>query len=311
MLDRRALEGLIPAIVTPMKADYQVDEGALREYLGWIAGQGPSAIAINTDAGEGPHMTAEEKRRNLLVASDLLGGRLPLVAGLGAPNTALAVEAAKEARDSGASALLVFPLTAFRGARGEDGVIVTYHEAVASVGLPMVIFQLQPALGGTEYPSETLARLVEIDEVVAIKEATFDAVKYTETVALLRGLRKRIAVLTGNDNFILESFVLGGDGALIGMGAVATREQAEMIAAAKRHDMNEAFRIYDSLQPLIRCAFAQPVRDYRGRIKEALVALGVIPSAVVRPPLQPIGEATRAEIREALSAAGILPGKVR
>ncbi|MDR7420056.1 MAG: dihydrodipicolinate synthase family protein [Armatimonadota bacterium] len=182
-MNRSALEGLIPAVVTPMTADFSVDEPWLRRYLAWIATQGPSAIAINTDAGEGPHLTAAEKRRNLEIARDVLGDRVPIIAGLGAPNTRLAVEAAQEARDAGASGLLVFPQTAFRGASGADPVIIGYHEAVARVGLPMVIFQLQPALGGTEYPPETLSRLVEIDEVVAIKEATFDAVTNTRSIS--------------------------------------------------------------------------------------------------------------------------------
>lgn len=301
----RDLEGLIPAIVTPMTTDGRIDEPALRRYLEWIAGQGPVAVAVNTDAGEGPHLTPEEKRRILRVAREVLGDRLPIVAGLGGVNTAAAVDAAREARDEGASALLVFPLTAFRGARGVDPVIVGYHEAVARVGLPMVLFQLQPALGGTEYPAETLVRLVELDPVVAIKEATFDAVKYTETVALLRGLPKRIAILTGNDNFILESFLLGGDGALIGFGAVATREQVEMIAAVKRADYTTAFRIYDRLRPLIRACFAPPVRDYRARIKEALAAQGVLPSAAVRPPLVPLADEARRQVRDAVAAAGL------
>lgn len=306
-MERSALEGLIPAIVTPMTPEFRVDEAALRRYLAWIAAQGSSAIAINTDAGEGPHLAPDEKRRNLTIAAEVLGGRVPLVAGLGAPYTALALEAAREARGEGASALLVFPLTAFRGARGEDAVILAYHETVARVGLPMIIFQLQPALGGTEYPPETLARLTEIDEVVAIKEASFDAVRFTETVALLRGLPRQIAILTGNDNFILESFLLGSDGALIGMGAVATREQVEMIAAARRGDWPAAFRLYDRLQPLIRCTFAPPVRDYRARIKEALVVQGLLPSATVRPPLQPLDAGVRQQVREAVLVAGLVP----
>jgi 4-hydroxy-tetrahydrodipicolinate synthase len=306
-MDRSALEGLIPAIVTPMTAEHMVDEAALRRYLEWIADQGPSAIAINTDAGEGPHMTPDEKRRNLTIAREVLGDRVPLIAGLGAPHTRLAVDAAKEARDAGAAGLLVFPQTAFRGARGADAVIVGYHEAVARAGLPMVIFQLQPALGGTEYPPETITRLVDIDQVVAIKEATFDAVKYVETVTLLRSLPRRIAILTGNDNFILESFVLGGDGALIGMGAVATREQADMIAAARRGEWTVAFRLYERLQPLIRAAFAPPVREYRARLKEALVVQGILPSSAVRPPLLPLDAAAKQTVRQAVGAAGLMP----
>jgi 4-hydroxy-tetrahydrodipicolinate synthase len=89
----------------------------------------------------------------------------------------------------------------------------------------MVIFQLQPALAGVLFSREALLKLVSIPNVIAIKEASFDAVRFVETVRILADAPRRIQVLTGNDNFILESFLLGAEGALIGFG-LAIAEQS-------------------------------------------------------------------------------------
>ncbi|MHB8946298.1 MAG: dihydrodipicolinate synthase family protein [Bacillota bacterium] len=300
------LAGIIPAIVLPMTEDYKVDEATLRDYVDWIIPQGIKALAIDTDAGEGPHLGNDEKLRILDVVVKQVAGRVPVVCGVGAPYTAAAVDFAKAARDTGADAFLCFPITAFRGATGRDPVILKYHEALAKVGVPMIIFTLQPDLGGVDYPPETLTALVEIDEVCAIKEATFDALKYVQTLAHLNSLPKHITLLTGNDNFIYESFVLGGEGALIGFGAIATGLQVDMLQAARAKRFDEAARLNDLLMPLVNTCFGQPVRDYRARIKEGLVMQGVLKNAVVRPPLLPVDDAARAQVRKALVHAGLL-----
>jgi 4-hydroxy-tetrahydrodipicolinate synthase len=101
-----------------------------------------------------------------------------------------------------------------------------YHAAIArATGLPLVLFQLQPALGGVIFQPDVLKKLLEIDEVVAIKEASFDRRCFAETARLLATAPRRVALLTGNDNFILESFLGGADGALIGFGTIAIAEQ--------------------------------------------------------------------------------------
>jgi 4-hydroxy-tetrahydrodipicolinate synthase len=180
-----------------------------------------------------------------------------------------------------------------------------YHRAIAEAApLPMVIFQLQPSLAGVLFSGETLLKLASIPNVVAIKEASFDAVRFVETVRVLQDAPERIQILTGNDNFILESFLLGADGALIGFGTLAVAEQIEMIRLCKEGHIEEARRIYDDVvQPLVTAVFAPPVRDYRARTKEALVELGVIPAAHTRPPLLPIPDGDRERLLAAVRNA--------
>jgi 4-hydroxy-tetrahydrodipicolinate synthase len=300
------LAGLIPAVVTPMRPDGEIDEDGLRRYIRWLlAFDGLKALAVNMDTGEGPALTRDERRRVLEVYADELSGRLPLLAGIGAPTTTAAADLALDARDSGASGLVIFPHPVFVGEPLPAEVLYEYHRAIAEAsGLPMVLFQLQPALAGVIFSKETLLKLVSIPDVIAIKEASFDAVRFVETVRVLSEAPKRIQVLTGNDNFILESFLLGADGALIGFGTLAIAEQLEMLARLRDGDIKSAREIYDeAIQPLASVIFAPPVRNYRARVKEALVALGVLDDAYVRPPLLPLEADEKRGVYDAVARA--------
>jgi 4-hydroxy-tetrahydrodipicolinate synthase len=298
------LDGLIPATVLPMDADGRIDEPALRSYIGWVAGQGPVALAINVDTGEGPHLTHDEKVRVLQVVRDVTD--LPIVAGLAGPSTEAAVRQAHDFRAAGADALLVFPIPAYLSRPLDPRVPVEYHRAIADAGLPMILFQLQPALAGVDYEPETLQAMASVDGVVAIKEASFDARRFVDTARLIEQLPRPITLLTGNDNFILESFLLGATGALIGFGAVMTREQVDMIAAWQAGDVERAQALGRRVQRLADVVFAAPVGDYRVRLKECLRILGVLEHAHVRRPLMPLGEDERSSLAEVLREVGLL-----
>lgn len=285
-----------------MKSDGAIDPKALKAYLKWLLPQGPVALALNTDAGEGPHLLPQEKLDILALVKSEVAGQVPLICGLSGANTAATLEWGKKAKALGADAWLLFPLPAYRGAKGRDPVIIEYHRRIASLKVPIVLFQLQNELGGVEYPMETLKELVAIPEVIAIKEATFDISKYIQTVAFLKAQPRKIDILTGNDNFILESFYLGGTGALIGFGAVLVKEQVRMMKAALAKDWATAFRLYEKINPVAQMAFAPPVRNYRARLKEILKLQGVLPGSAVRAPLLELDKSEKALVKKVLAA---------
>ncbi len=304
------LNGLIPATVLPMTAGGVIDEDALRAFTRWISAQGPVALAINVDTGEGPHLTHAEKVRVLEVVGE--ESDLPVVAGLAGPFTEQAVRAAEDYRAAGAAALLVFPIPAYLSDPLDPEIPLAYHQAIAEVGLPLLLFQLQPALGGVNFETETLRRLIEIDGVVALKEASFDARRYIDTLRMIEQTPKyrrgEFTYLTGNDNFILESFVLGCTGALIGFGSIMVREQVEMIEAWSAGRVDEARELGRRVQRLADVVFAPPVADYRVRLKEGLAMLGVLDDVSVRPPLLPLAADQRELLRATLHEVGLLEG---
>jgi 4-hydroxy-tetrahydrodipicolinate synthase len=300
------LRGIIPACIVTFDADGRFDEPAYRRYLRWLLPQGPVALAINADTGEGPHLWPDERERVLRVAVDEAGS-VPIIAGLSAMFTAQAVDEAKRAEGAGARGLLVFPIPAYQGTPLDPAIPVAYHEAIArGCGLPLVAFQLQPALGGVLFSEEALRRIASIDSVVALKEASFDARIYLQTRRMLEALPRPIDLLTGNDNFIYESFVMGAEGALIGFGTLATDLQVQMLQLTLDGRWDQAREIWDRIFPLEDVIFGAPVRDYRARTKAALRMLGVIDSVVMRPPMLPLPADAEAAVRGALQAAGLL-----
>jgi 4-hydroxy-tetrahydrodipicolinate synthase len=301
------LHGIIPATVLPMTTDFEPDLAVLEHYLNWVVAQGPVALAINVDTGEGPHLSRQERIDVLKTAANVVHGRCGIIAGVGGPFTAAAVEQARDAQAAGADAIMVFPVPAFQASPLDPEIPYRYHKAIAAaVDLPLVLFQLRPVLGGIEYPPEVLGKLLEIQSVVAIKDACFDPVKFVQLRATLNQAPQKIQLLSGNDNFIGHSFLLGADGALIGFGTLATALQVQMYQAARARDFVTVFRLSSIIQPLSDVIFASPIPDYRARLKEALVMQGVLPNAYVRPPLLPIGAAEREKICQAMQAAGQL-----
>ncbi|MFZ0386614.1 MAG: dihydrodipicolinate synthase family protein [Solirubrobacteraceae bacterium] len=306
------LDGLIPATVLPMSDGGVIDEAALRRYIRWIAPQGPVALAINVDTGEGPHLTHQEKCRVIEVVAEETD--LPIVAGLAGPFQQQAIQQARDYRAAGASALLVFPISAYLSVPLDPRIPIGYHRALAEEGLPLILFQLQPMLGGVNFESETLRQLIEIDGVVAMKEASFDARRYLDTFRMIEQTPKyragEFTYLTGNDNFILESFMLGCTGALIGFGAIMVREQAEMIAAWQAGRIDEARELGRRVQRLADVVFDAPVANYRVRLKEALHLLDVpgLESTAVRLPLLPLDPDDKRRLADVLAEVGLLEG---
>jgi len=301
------LRGIIPAIVTPMTSQGELDLPALRGYAQWLVEQGPVALAVNVDTGEGPHLTPDERRQTLETVAEAVAGKCGVVGGVAGPSTAQGVANARAARSAGADALLVFPVPAFLGQPLNPEVPYRYHSEIAeAVDLPLILFQLQPALGGVLYTTETLHRLIAIPSVAAIKEASFDAMRFLQVKAALESAGRKITFLTGNDNFICESFILGAEGALLGFSTLGTREQVRMLAAVRGGDISGARELGACLQPLADVIFAPPVTDYRARTKEALKMLGILENTTVRPPLLPVADDERENVQRALRSAGLL-----
>ncbi|MEM0060240.1 MAG: dihydrodipicolinate synthase family protein [Desulfurococcaceae archaeon] len=292
--------GLIAAVVTPMNNKYEVLYDEFEKYIRWVVSQGVSGIAVGVDTGEGPSLYREEKLNLVKTAKKVAGSDVVVVAGLQAINTYEAVKLAKDLEKAGADALLVFPHSAFIGEPNED-VIFEYHRAINdNVKVPLIIFNLQPALGGVEYKPSIIKKLSELSNVKAIKEASFDAKKFLDIVRAIEKLPRKIQILTGNDNFIYESLVMGAEGGLLGFGTIAVKEQVEMFNLIAKEKYKEARELWYSLLPLMEVIFSPPVRNYRARLKEALCMMGVIETTYVRPPLLPISPEEREKIRNVL-----------
>ena len=173
----------------------------------------------------------------------------------------------------------------------------------AGADLPIVVFEYPPA-SGIGYAPETLARLCEIPQVAAVKDWSNDIVAFERNLRAMRATGRPVAMLSSFTMSLMASFLLGADGAISGMGSVTADLQADLFVACGKGDAEAARRINDRLDPLVRVFYAPPFVDMHNRMKEALVMLGRIPAAHVRPPLTPIPAGERQAIRAALAQAG-------
>jgi 4-hydroxy-tetrahydrodipicolinate synthase len=299
--------GVIPAVLLPFHEDLSIDEASFRAHLRDVAGvQGLSAITINAHSTEVASCTREEQRRVMEVAGEEVGGRLPIIHGVYADGSLEAARIAREAEAGGASALLVFPPGPFTLGQSAEMALAHFKTIADSTGLPLIVFQY-PLAGGQGYPAATLERLFdEVPTICAIKDWTPLVAQHESQIRSLQGRKRPINVLTTNSAWLLSSLVLGCNGLLSGSGSVIADLQAKLYRAVKANDLAEARRLNDLIHPMARVFYADPFIDMHNRMKEALVLLGKLPRAVVRPPLVKIGDAEIARIKEALIEAGLL-----
>jgi len=301
--------GCIPANLLPFTADLEIDEPAYRKHLRWLADtKGVTGIVANGHASEVSSLTREERKRSLAIAADEVAGVVPLIAGIYSDGTFEAVDLARDARAAGAAGLLIFPPTLFMwGAQVKPDMAIRHVSDVAEgADLPIVVFEYPPA-SGIGYAPETLARLCAIPQVVAVKDWSNDIVAFERNLRAIRATGRPVAVLSSFTMSLMASFLLGANGAISGMGSVVADLQVDLFDACRKGDLDGARRINDRLDPLVRVFYAPPFVDMHNRMKEALVMVGRIPAAHVRPPLTPIPVAEREAICSALAAAGVRP----
>jgi len=303
--------GIMPANILPFTADLAVDEPAYRRHLSWLADtRGVTGIVANGHAAEVSSLTREERTHTLAIAMDEVAGRCPVIAGVYSDGTQEAVELARDAKRAGAAGVLVFPPTVFMwGAQLKPEMVLRhFSEIAAGADLPIVVFEYPPA-SGIGYAPDTLARLAQIPQVVAVKDWSNEIVALEANLRALRATGRPVALLSAFTMSLMASFLLGTDGAISGMGSVTADVQAELFEACQKGDLDGARRINDRLAPLVRVFYAPPFVDMHNRMKEALVLLGRIPAAHVRPPLTPVSSTEREAIRAALVASGLLTGR--
>jgi 4-hydroxy-tetrahydrodipicolinate synthase len=303
------LKGVLPAAVLPMTADYEPDFKAYARYLDWLVAEHAIAFAVNMDTGEGPQLNAAERRKAIEVAVDVANKRCGVVAGVMGGTTHDAVETAKLCKEAGVDGLVIFPNAAFRNEPLDPRIPFEYHKAIAeATGLPIILFQRAPVFGGVNYPREVLLRLLEIPEVVAIKEASFDAQYFAYTKQTLDMSDRQITLLTGNDRFITESFLLGAEGALLGFCAIGCGIVAEMLATFQQGEWQKAVTMRSQVQGFADVIYKDPMLDYRARCKVALAHIGILEfgQTYVRPPMLQISPEESEQIANALSRAGML-----
>jgi 4-hydroxy-tetrahydrodipicolinate synthase len=305
-------QGVIPAVILPFADDLAIDESEFRRHLRDIAAtEGLSAVTVNAHSTEVASCSFDEQRRVLEIAQEEVGGRLPIVNGIWADGSLEAARLARAASDGGASALLVFPPAPFTLGQSPAMALTHFKRIADATDLPLIAFQY-PLATGQGYPNETLLRMVEeVPSIRAIKDWAGTVQQHEWHVRTLQSLPRPVNVLSTQSSWLLSSLVLGCKGLLSGSGSVIADLQARLFRAVQGDDLREARALNDRIYPLAGVFYASPWADMHNRMKEALVLLGRLKRAVVRPPLLKLDPAEVGRIREALVTAGLLGTRAR
>jgi 4-hydroxy-tetrahydrodipicolinate synthase len=302
--------GVIPAVLLPFHDDLSIDEKSFRRHLRDVAAvKGLSAVTINAHSTEVASCTFDEQRRVLDTARDEIGDRLPIVNGIWADGSIEAARIARMATEGGASALLVFPPAPFTLGQSSEMALAHFKRIADASDLPIIVFQY-PLATGQGYPRDTLLKMCEqVPTIRAIKDWAGNVPQHEMHIRLLQSLPRPVNVLTTHSAWLLSSLVLGCNGLLSGSGSVIADLQSQLFAAVQANDLKTARAVNDRIYPLAKVFYADPWADMHNRMKEALVLLGRLPRAVVRPPLVKLGRAEIDRIRAALVESGLREAK--
>lgn len=300
-------EGVIPATLLALTADLEIDEGESRRHLRHcIDVDGVTAVTVNGHASEVHACTFDEQRRILDFSLEEVGGKIPVVSGVFADGSLEAARIARMTQQSGASALLVFPSQCFgMGAQLRREMPISHFKRIADASdLPIICFQYPLATFG--YPFETLLLMCEqIPSICAIKDWTAEPASHERNIRTFQSLSRPVSVLTTQSSWLMSSLTMGAKGLLSGAGSVVADLQVALFRAVQGGDLLTARKINDRLFPLQQAFYAPPFVDMHNRMKEALVLLGRLKHAYVRPPLVKIPSEEIVRLHLALSAARI------
>ncbi len=283
------LKGSIVAIVTPFKKG-KVDEKALCNLIEWHIKEGTNAIVPCGTTGESATLDYEEHYRVIEITVKAVNKRVPVIAGTGANATDETIMITTKAKQLGAdAALLVSP---YYNKPTQEGLYRHYKEVAKAVDIPMVLYNVPGRTAVNMLPA-TVARLTEMKNIVAIKEATGDMKQVSEVIRLCG---ERITVISGDDFTTLTLLALGGKGVISVSANVAPKAVADMCAAWAKGDIEHARNLHYKLEPLNAAMFIEtnPIPA-----KTALAMMGKIKEEF-RLPLCEMSDANKDKLKKVL-----------
>lgn len=289
-------EGVATALVTPMHEDGSINFDRLRTLIDEQIEAGVPALVICGTTGESATMTLEEHSEVIKVAVEHTAGRVKIIAGAGSNDTACAAALAKEAEADGADALLL--VTPYYNKATQKGLYEHYKYIAERVSLPIILYNV-PSRTGCNIKPETYAKLAEIDNIVAIKEANGDISSVVKT-RLLCG--DKLDIYSGNDDQIIPIMALGGKGVISVLSNVMPKETVEMCNKMLKGDLEGAAAMQIEMSSLIDALFIE-VNPIPAKTAMNLMGMNMGP---LRLPMTEMEEGTKAVLANELKKFNLI-----
>ena len=288
-------QGSIVAIVTPFK-DNKLDEKALTDLIEWHIAEGTHAIVPCGTTGESATLEYEEHYRVIELTVQVVNGRVPVIAGTGANSTSETIMMTGKAKEIGADgALLVVP---YYNKPTQEGLYRHYKAIAEAVDIPQVLYNVPGRTALNMLPS-TVARLAELKNVVAIKEASGNLAQVSEVIRLCGD---KVNVLSGDDFTTFPAMALGVKGTISVSANVAPKDLSNMCQSMLDGNIEEAKKLHFKLEPLNKGMFIEtnPIS-----VKTALSLMGKIEEEM-RLPLCPMAAENKEKLRNILIDYGLM-----
>jgi 4-hydroxy-tetrahydrodipicolinate synthase len=257
---------LITAMITPFDDKLQVNYAKAAEVAEYLAKNGTEGIVVAGTTGESPVLSDEEKLRLFATVKEQVGSRVSVWAGTGSNNTQHSVELSREAEQLGVDGvLLVGP---YYNKPSQEGLYQHFRAIAEAINIPAMVYNI-PSRTSSNILPETMARLAQIDNIVALKESSGDMNQVSQLAYLLpEGMK----VYSGDDSLTLPMMALGAYGVVSVASHLVGKDIQRMITAFNNGDTREATRIHLALFPIFKGLFitTNPVP-----LKEAMNILGM------------------------------------
>ena len=283
-------KGSIVALITPFKGG-KVDEEAYRQLINFQIENGTAAIVPCGTTGESATLSVEEHNRVIFIAVEAVNKRVTVIAGTGGNSTNEAIELTRHAKDAGADATL--QVTPYYNKPSQEGLFQHYKAIAQAVALPQVLYNV-PGRTSINMLPETVARLADLPEIVAIKEASGNIGQMTEIVQLAGD---KITLLSGDDNLILPVLSIGGAGVISVVANIVPKETAAIITSWEDGNTDQTRDLFIKLFPLCKAMFFEtnPVP-----VKTSLALMDKIEEEL-RLPLVPMAETNLEKLKKVLT----------
>ncbi len=285
-------KGSMVALATPFK-NGQVDEARIPELVELHLSKGTDAICPCGCTGEAATLTHDEQITVIGIVIEAAAGKAKVIAGTGSNSTDEALTLTRRAKDAGADGALM--ITPYYNKPTQQG-LIQHYKAAAAVGLPLMLYNV-PSRTGVNMLPETVAKLSEVENVVAVKEASGSVDQVSAILNLCD-----INVLSGDDSLTLPMLAVGAKGVVSVAANVAPAEVKALIDDFNDFNMEEAQRIHYQLLPLFKALFCEtnPIP-----VKRALSMMGLIENEL-RPPLTPLSAENEPRLKAVLEDLGLL-----
>ena len=243
-------KGSATALITPF-TENGVDLAAYEKLLDFQISNGTDALVVLGTTGEPATMTAKEKEEVMRLAVKTAKGKIPVIIGTGANSTATAVENSVMAEKIGADAVLV--VTPYYNKATQDGLVAHYSEIAKHISLDIIAYNV-PGRTGVNLLPKTFARLAEIKNVAAIKEASGNMEQIEEVIRLTEG---KAYVYSGDDSLTVPTLAMGGLGVISVASNVIPKYVSDMCKAFFDGDIKSAAKMQRDMLPFVKALFME------------------------------------------------------